>query len=76
METAQLREMGSCIRNLEVTTCKIQRRRRIFTTMATDSIKDGEASQCDPETTINDSTSIKIKQHHGSTDNNRGKYQI
>ena len=45
-------------------------------TMATDSIKDGEASQCDPETTIDDSSGIKIKQCHGSTDNKRGKYQI
>ena len=43
--------------------------------MRADSIKDGKTSQCDPETTIDDST-ITIKQHHGSTDNKRGKYQI
>ena len=35
---------------------------------------DCEASQCDPETTVDNSTSIKIEQCYGHPDNKRCKY--
>ena len=40
----------------------------------TNDSKDYEASQCDPETTVNNSTNIKVKQCYGHPSNKRGKY--
>ena len=70
------RELQVRLETLRLLPARYSEGGKIFTTMAADSIKDGETSQCDPETTIDDSTDIKIEQHHGSTDNKRSKYQV